>query len=47
MVLLRHFLGSALFVLLSLALLTYSQDGNTASNAKEGTITAKEDADRL
>jgi membrane-bound lytic murein transglycosylase MltF len=36
-----------LVVLLSLALLACSQDENTAANDKEGTVTAKEDADRL
>ena len=47
MVLLRHFLGAGLLVLLSLALLTYSQVGSTASNDKEGSFTAKQDAERL
>ena len=47
MALLRHLLNSGLVVLLSLVLLACSKDEGTASNDKEGSITAKQDAERL
>ena len=47
MALFRHLLISGVVVLLSLVLLACSQDEGTASNGKEGTITAKEAAERL